>query len=270
MHADILSYARRVRATWLTDIHLNFLRPLALRAFYERVRRESPEVLLVTGDIGESDSVARFVEQLSAIAPVYYVLGNHDYYRSSIDAVREQLPTGWLPAMQPLQLTERTVLLGVDGWGDARCGDLASQVQLSDWQLIADFEPVRYDRAARIKLLEDLGTSEAFALGELLARAPASDTLVVLTHVPPFPEACVYADAQSEPAWLPWFTCIATGEVLAEYARAHPQKHIIVLCGHSHGASVCHPEPNLEVRTGGWPAGVDEYGNPIVQATLEL
>jgi 3',5'-cyclic-AMP phosphodiesterase len=259
-----------VRATWLTDIHLNFMRPLALRAFYQRVREERPDVLLVTGDIGESDSVRRFVDELSTIAPVYYVLGNHDYYRSSIAVVRERLPGGWLPAMPPFMLTERTAVLGIDGWGDARCGDLESQIQLSDWQLIEDFEPVRYDRAERIKLLQDLGTTEAFALGELLARAPASDRLVVLTHVPPFPEACVYAGAQSEPAWLPWFTCIATGEALAEYARAHPSKQILVLCGHSHGASVCHPVANLEVRTGGWPANVDDYGNPIVQATLEL
>ncbi|HEY5925926.1 MAG TPA: metallophosphoesterase [Kofleriaceae bacterium] len=259
-----------MRATWLTDIHLNFMRPLALRAFYERVRQERPDVLFVTGDIGESDSVGRFVDQLSAIAPTYYVLGNHDYYRSSIQSVRDRLPPGWLPATQPFALTEQTALLGIDGWGDARCGDLESQVQLSDWQLIEDFEPVRYDRAARVALLNDLGTAEAFALGELLARAPASQRLVILTHVPPFPEACVYDGAQSEPAWLPWFTCVATGEVLAEYARAHPHKHILVLCGHSHGASVCHPEPNLEVRTGGWPPGVDDYGNPIVQTTLEL
>jgi Icc protein len=259
-----------VRATWLTDIHLNFMRPLALRAFYERVRKERPDVLLVTGDIGESDSVGRFVDELGAIAPTYYVLGNHDYYRSSIAAVRDRLRPGWLPAQAPVQLSERTVLLGIDGWGDARCGDLQSTVQLSDWQLIEDFEPVRYDRAARLQLLQDLGTAEAYVLGELLARAPQSEALVVLTHVPPFPEACVYDGAQSEPAWLPWFTCIATGEVLAEYARAHPAKQITVLCGHSHGASVCRPEPNLEVRTGGWPPGVEGYGNPIVQATLEL
>ena len=259
-----------VRATWLTDIHLNFMRPLALRAFYDRVRAERPDLLLVTGDIAESDSVNRFVDELGAIAPVYYVLGNHDYYRSSIPAVREQLLPGWLPAMQPVQLTERTVLLGIDGWGDARCGDLGSSVSLNDWLLIDDFEPVRYDRAKRIQLLNDLGTTEAFHLGELLARAPASDALVVLTHVPPFPEACVYEDEPSSPAWLPWFTCIATGEVLAEYARAHPQKQITVLCGHSHGIGSVRPEPNLEVRTGGWPRGVDDYGNPVVQATLEL
>lgn len=246
------------------------MRPLALRAFYGRVRDERPDVLFVTGDIGEADSVRRFVDDLSAIAPTYFVLGNHDYYRSSIQAVRESLPAGWLPACGSVRLGERCVLIGIDGWGDARCGDLQSSVQLSDWQLIEDFAPVRYDRNARVALLQELGTAEAFALGELLAHAPASEHLVVLTHVPPFPEACVYAGAPSEPAWLPWFTCIATGVVLAEYARAHPHKRITVLCGHSHGVGVCRPEPNLEVRTGGWPPGVEGYGNPIVQATLEL
>lgn len=260
-----------MRATWLTDIHLNFMRPLALRAFYDRVRQEQPDVLLVTGDIGESDSVARFVDELRAIAPIYYVLGNHDYYRSSIHTVRAALPAGWLPGIEaPVQLSERCSLIGVDGWGDARCGDLASTVQLSDWQLIEDFAASRYDRAARLQLLQELGTTEAFVLGEQLARVPQTEQLVVLTHVPPFPQACVYDGAQSSPAWLPWFTCVATGEVLAEYARAHPAVQITVLCGHSHGEGRCRPEPNLDVRTGGWPPGIEGYGNPIVQATLEL
>ena len=132
-----------MRATWLTDIHLNFMRPLALRAFYDRVRQERPDCLLVTGDIGESDSVGRFVEELGTIAPVHYVLGNHDYYRSGIQAVRQNLPQGWLPGGPPQQLTERTVLLGIDGWGDARCGDVESTVQLSDWQLIDELAAVR-------------------------------------------------------------------------------------------------------------------------------
>ena len=36
------------------------------------------------------------------------------------------------------------------------------------------------------------------------------------------------------------------------------------------GVGSVRPLPNLEVRTGGWPPGVEGYGNPIVQATLEL
>ncbi|HUJ58923.1 MAG TPA: metallophosphoesterase [Kofleriaceae bacterium] len=264
-----------MRASWLTDIHLNFMRPLALRAFYDRVRQEQPHILLVTGDIAESDTLARCLDELAAIAPVYFVLGNHDYYKSSVAAVRGAMQrlddrATWLPAHDPLRLTQRVVMLGVDGWGDARCGDLASTVQLSDWNLIDEFRRLKGDRAARIELLQRLGGNEARALRDQLGRAPESPELLVLTHVPPFPEACVYDDAQSEPAWLPWFTCIATGEVLADHARAHPDTRITVLCGHSHGIGRFSPLPNLEIRTGGWPRGIEGYGNPVVQATLEL
>ena len=269
-----------MRATWLTDIHLNFLRPLALRAFYDRVKEEQPHVLLVTGDIGESDSVVRFVSELGELAPIYFVLGNHDYYRSSIAAVRgamERLaasPAGdvatWLPGHAPLKLSPTTVMLGVDGWGDARCGDLESTVQLSDWKLIDDFKRARDDRALRIDICKRLGGNEARALRDKLAAAGDAKHLLVLTHVPPFPEACVYGGEPSTPPWLPWFTCISTGEVLLAHAQAHPDQQILVLCGHSHGAGTFRPVDNLEVRTGGWSAGVQEYGNPIVQQTIEV
>lgn len=264
-----------MRATWLTDIHLNFLRPLALRAFYERVASEQPDILLVTGDIGEADTLHQFLDELAAIAPVYFVLGNHDYYRSSITTVRAAMQRlddrlTWLPAHEPMQLTSRVVMLGVDGWGDARCGDLESSVQLTDWTVIDDFKRVRGDRAQRIELLQRLGANEARALRDRLAAAPACEQLLVLTHVPPFPEACVYAGAPSEPGYLPWFTCVATGEALLDHARAHPEQYVRVLCGHSHGVGTFLPVANLEVRTGGWMTGEEGYGNPLVQTTFEL
>ncbi len=40
---------------------------------------------------------------------------------------------------------------------------------------------------------------------------------------------------------------------------------ITVLCGHTHGTGEYRPVENLFVRTGGWPPGVQSYGNPIVQ-----
>lgn len=264
-----------MRATWLTDIHLNFLRPLALRSFYERIAAEQPQVLLVTGDIGESDSVVRFVTELGQLAPVYFVLGNHDYYRSSIAAVRgamERLDESatWLPGHGPMRITPHTMILGVDGWGDARCGDLASTVQLSDWKLIEDFKKAQNDPELRIEICRRLGGNEARALRDKLELAKGAPQLLVLTHVPPFPEACVYGGEPSTPPWLPWFTCIGTGEVLHAHAEAYPEQQILVLCGHSHGAGSFRPLPNLEVRTGGWPAGVQDYGNPLVQQTIEV
>ena len=266
-----------MRATWLTDIHLNFLRPHALAQFYARVKAEAPDALLVTGDIAEADSVVRFLGELVAEsdAHVYFVLGNHDYYRSNLRVVRDEVQRAspratWLPAHEAMAIGDGVVMIGVDGWGDARCGDLASKVQLSDWNRIEDFRRYKDDPAGRIELLQRLGNNEARSLRDRLARAPVTPELLVLTHVPPFPEACIYDGVQSDPAYLPWFTCIATGEVLLAYATEHPDTRVTVLCGHSHGAGTYAPLPNLEVRTGGWPAGVEGYGNPIVQLTLDL
>ena len=264
-----------MRCSWLTDIHLNFLKPLALKGFYDRVKAERPEGLFITGDIAESDTLARVLHELAQHtgAKVYFVLGNHDYYRSSIRTVREEAQrltsATYLPVAEPIALSPQMTMIGVDGWGDARCGDTESKVQLSDWQLIDDFRRCK-DVAARIELLQRLGANEARALRDKLAKVPATPKLLVLTHVPPFPEACIYAGEQSSPEWLPWFTCIATGEVLREHAEAHPAQRTMVLCGHAHGIGTHRPLPNLEVRTGGWPPDTQEYGNPIVQATFEL
>jgi 3',5'-cyclic-AMP phosphodiesterase len=265
-----------VRASWLTDIHLNFLRPHALEAFYDRVKAEQPDAVLVTGDIAESDSYGKFLDDLAQRtgAAVYFVLGNHDYYRSSIRTVREEASrmkrVTWLPSAAPVQLTPRVTMIGIDGWGDARCGDTSSKVQLSDWNLIDEFKKVK-DVTARIETLQRLGGNEARALKDRLSHVPpAPPELLVLTHVPPFPEACVYDDQPSEPAWLPWFTCIATGEILGAYAAANPATQITVLCGHSHGIGTFQAAPNLVVHTGGWPAGIEGYGNPVVQRTFEL
>jgi calcineurin-like phosphoesterase family protein len=266
-----------VRCSWLTDIHLNFLRPLALKGFYDTLKAERPDALFITGDIAESDSVMKVLDEMAAAtgAAVYFVLGNHDYYRSGIRVMREQVSrmkrATYMPAaQQPVRLNERTLMIGVDGWGDARCGDLESKVQLSDWTLIEDFRRYKTDIPGRIEALQRLGNNEARALRERLSGVPDTPELIVLTHVPPFPEACVFEDQQSDAAWLPWFTCIATGEVLRDWAGAHPSTKITVYCGHSHGIGRFQAADNLEVRTGGWPAGVEGYGNPVVQATLEI
>jgi hypothetical protein len=259
-----------LKVTWLTDLHLNFLDGPRMASFLATVEREQPETILVTGDTGESDDVVGFIELMSRIAPIYFVLGNHDFYRSSIAEVRERARATkrWLPAVGPVRLTPSTTLIGVDGWGDARCGDLRSNIRLADWSLIHDLSGLASDQ--RMAALNALGTREAAALKEQLDRLEPPPELVVLTHVPPFPEACWYNGRPSEPAWLPWFTCIAVGETLLAYARACPTTAVIVLCGHTHGRGEYRALDNLLVRTGGWQPGEPDYGNPGVQATWSI
>jgi 3',5'-cyclic-AMP phosphodiesterase len=262
-----------MHATWLTDLHLNFLKEAQLGKFLAAVKREAPDVIFVTGDTGESQNVCSFVEQLRQIAPVYFVLGNHDFYGSSLAEVRHRAreTSCWLPALGPIRLTGTTTLIGVDGWGDARCGNLASRVRLADWQWIRDLDALMTCTPEhRAHVLKALGAEEAVALRVQLARLEPSDDLIVLTHVPPFAEACWHAGKPSEPDWLPWFTCIAVGDALLEYARRVPSTRIEVLCGHTHGQGEYRPQDNLLVRTGGWAPGQQDYGNPIVQASWSI
>ena len=88
----------------------------------------------------------------------------------------------------------------------------------------------------------------------------AHEHVVLLTHVPPFREACWHLGRTSDDDWLPFFTCHAVGEVIRDCLRQHPERRLTVLCGHTHSAGNCRPAENLEVFTGS-----AEYGSPIVQ-----
>jgi len=79
--------------------------------------------------------------------PIYFVCGNHDYYRGDIASVRNELVNQseqnpqlfWLNATGPEQLAETTIVVGQDGWVDGRYGNyVASTVVLNDSRLIND------------------------------------------------------------------------------------------------------------------------------------
>src|SRR4051812_44396530 len=121
------------RFLWLTDIHLNFLPPAQVDAFLDALAAQAAAGVLLSGDIGEAPDVTRYLMDFDQRLrrPVYFVLGNHDFYRGSIAGVRhriEQLCAShprlhWLPRAGVVALTERTGLVGHDGWGDGRLGD---------------------------------------------------------------------------------------------------------------------------------------------------
>lgn len=255
--------------------------------FLARLREERADALLVTGDTANAQTLADRLGRLGEVARVHCVLGNHDFYGGSIEASRAIAAgaSSYVPDAGPIRLTSRTVLLGVDGWGEGRAGDpTGSRVVMSDWSLIRDLAScqIRLPRASDRRLalrqkLAQLGAAEAArldaqvdGLAREVAADPRLDRAIVLTHVPPFVGATWHDGKISDDNWLPWFTCVSTGEVLLALAQGMPQVHFTVLCGHTHGLGEYRPLPNLRVRTGGWPIGVPDYGNPIVQDTWEL
>ncbi len=81
-----------MRLAWLTDIHLNFVDAAQRRRFMESVSDQS-DVVAVSGDIGESHDIARYLHEMDEVVqkPTYFVLGNHDFYRGSIVETRREV-----------------------------------------------------------------------------------------------------------------------------------------------------------------------------------
>jgi predicted phosphohydrolase len=264
-----------MRIVWATDIHLNFLGAAERAAFFSSIRDHQPDAVFVTGDIAEAPSLNFLLADMrrSILVPLYFVLGNHDFYYGAISQVRTRLEAWcqvqpgliYLSASGLVELTPTTVLIGHDGWGDGRYGNYhLSPVRLSDQELIADFRDL--DREAVLHQLHALGDEAAGYLRELFRYALASYRQVVcLTHVPPFKEACWYQGKPGNDDWLPYFACQAVGEVLLNVSRERPDCRITVMCGHTHHAGVVQLGPNLRVLTGS-----AEYGAPCIQNTFNL
>ena len=110
---------------WLTDLHLNFC-PGRVQELLDRVDATEPDVVLIGGDIGEAPDVIGYFEQFATLdRPVYFVLGNHDFYRGSIRQVRAAAEglcrrvenLNYLPSAGVVELTSGAALVGHDGWG---------------------------------------------------------------------------------------------------------------------------------------------------------
>lgn len=253
---------------WATDIHLDFVSRWDAGKFCQRIRQANAQALLLGGDIGESHNLASWLRFLARRldCPVYFVLGNHDFYGSDIASVHREVialqtdSLQWLPAQSVIELTPATALIGHDGWADARLGDfMRSPVVLNDYLHIADLVAARArGKSALQQKLMDLGDQAAKALQPHLEKALKQFAhVVVLTHIPPFRDACWHEGMISDDNWLPGFTCHAMGEMLREVIKDHQDRNVTVLCGHTHGEGIAHPLRNCVVHT-----GRAEYGAP--------
>ncbi len=265
-----------MRIAWLTDIHLNFLLTEQTLAFLRLVRSAQPDAILISGDIAEAHNLHRYLELIDSelAKPVYFVLGNHDYYHGSIAGVRELVADiceghprlKYLTQSEaPIELTPLVALVGHDGWADGRFGDYEkSIVQMTDWQLITDF--IGRGKRERWPILQALADDAASHLRRVLPHALENyQTVLVITHVPPLREACWHQGRPSDDQWAPHFACKAVGDVLLDMARTHPHRTIEVFCGHTHGMGRCRPRRNLLIHTGG-----ADYGEPQIQRIFEL
>ncbi len=262
-----------MQLAWTTDPHLNHVPVHAWEWWLERIASHRPDGFVITGDISEADDVAFQLKRLAETLaiPIYFVLGNHDFYEKSIAATRRDVidicrDSPWLRYLTdcgPIDLAKDVFLIGDDGWGDAKQGDYErSPVRLNDFRLIRDFQ--ESDPRDWKGMLARVGEASAERLRGKLAQLPlGARHVLVATHVPPFREACWYEGHTTDDLWAPFFVCGAVGDVLAAASRDRPNCRFRVLCGHTHHRGTANMAKNLIVHT-----GAADYGRPDLEGMV--
>ena len=231
-----------------------------------------------TSDL-EADSVedmlSEMAEQINK--PIYFVLGNHDYYEGRVNQVRKTMTTlssndariHWLPESGPQKLKKGTIVVGQDGWADGRLGNYKkSRLALNDSYLISDLSQAK--KKGKSKLLEkmqQLGDRDAKDLEKHLLEAVKQkpSNIIVLTHVPPFKEVCLPRGEGGLDEHLPFYASKATGDVLDRVSEANKSIKFLVLCGHTHKAATYKRSSNLTIKS-----GKSQYCSPLVQRLINL
>ena len=119
-----------MRIAWITDPHLNHCSLPAWERLLDQVESCECDSVVITGDISEGEDVVFQLTRLadSIARPIYFVLGNHDFYHSSIQRTRTAVSMAaakhpllhYLRDEPVIELSSSVALVGEDGWGDRR------------------------------------------------------------------------------------------------------------------------------------------------------
>lgn len=247
-----------VKIAFASDIHMDHAGPAARSAFFQEIAGSGAQILLLAGDIGtateEAEAWVSDFEQTIGIQ-VLWVRGNHDFWDSGIERLREcTVHEGYLTKMSAPVIMGDTVIVGHDGWYDARVGTPLLSVDMNDWQYISEFKAKTKHQIIHIsrefaeqaeKHFEQLLPDDMLSVGKV-------KRVVLVTHVPPFQR--VHIDPRGNPGnnhWAPWFVNAKLGEYLLQKAAKHPSIQFDVYCGHTHGACEAVMAPNLRVVVAG-------------------
>lgn len=281
---------------WGTDIHLDAVRKdKVYRRLFDSILFADEKIVFLTGDLSSCEphskkKIPKLVHHLEMISgacagkEVYFVLGNHDYWYSGTESVREALPSivknfpnlTWLGNQEPIQLDDETFLVGHDGWYDLRNAPAPSRGGMNDWNYMIDFREAlakTFDLGKKstkdgeeaitktCQALADEGTAYV-KKGIFESIEAGAKKVVIITHFPPFIENALHQGRVDE-AWIGCYTNQGMGSMLMEMAQENSGVEFLVLCGHSHSELANRPAPNLVCLTGG-----SEYSAPQLQPPL--
>lgn len=259
---------------WISDLHLDQASEFSRWSFLSQLSMSEAEGFVLTGDIAHSGQLEMRLHELAqAVAPrpMFFVLGNHDYYFSSIPKITKIVASVCasernlvhLGNGEILLLGRSSALIGHQGWADGRSGwGDRTFVKSPDHKWIDDFRTIpKSDRFAAMARMSD--ESAAYCRRLLPYCLRRFEKVLAATHVPPFLQAAIHAGSPCGPTHQPHFCNLALGRALWNLTVGFPGR-LKVLCGHTHsGARI--EFSGIEVH-----AAQAVLGCPEIQAVFSL
>jgi predicted MPP superfamily phosphohydrolase len=275
-----------MKLIWCTDIHLDHLQDAVfvggrtdgtkmlsknrIVKFCDAISARNPDFILITGDISIAPLIEQHIELLeeniTENAPIYFVLGNHDYYGGSIMDIRAKMAkfngsrrATWLNTVQFVPLTKDKALVGHDGWYDGGYAPFEkSRLYMNDVELIKEFRfkhPLVQQELMRTLAREG---AEAVTTGAKAALGSYKNILVA-THAPCFRENSRAPNgALSDANWLPYMSSKCMGDAVYRLACENTDNNFTCFSGHTHTKCDSVLMSNLREMTGhskyGFPA----------------
>jgi 3',5'-cyclic-AMP phosphodiesterase len=243
---------------WYTDLHLGKVLPWTFFNFIRHIHREKPKGIFLTGDISTGPLLSFHLNLMARLikCPIYFVLGNHDYYFTNIEKQHEKLRKlcakysnlVWLTESDIISLNEDSALIGAEGWYDAHRGSPKLLKITIDWILTEDFRKLP-SMAERIEAFRCLADNSVEQIERKLEKALSQGykKIYILTHFPPWQEATRNERKIFKSYHLSYDANLRLGKMIERVMRKS-KASVTVLSGHTHLDCWLHVSNNIECK----------------------
>jgi len=261
-----------MKIAFCSDLHLNCAKDSIKKKLGNKILKSNCDMVVIAGDIAEAPLLEEELTNLLSYynKPTYFILGNHDYYKSSLFDTK--MWASYLNINNLIYLNDRivklnsnTCMMGHDGFYDGLNGRFFAKDEfwLWDFSLIEEFK--KLSRQEIFNFIKKLGEFWAKDIKRDLEKALETyDNILYFTHVPPFKEASWYNDCPGEEKAIPMFSCKQAGDMMLEIMSGHPNKKLTIYCGHTHN-EYRWVSNNIEVIV-----SKARYSNPSIYKYIEI
>ena len=245
---------------WLTDTHLTFSFLWKKYSLIKYLKNIGADALFLSGDISNGFFIDYIIYYLAnhLNIPIYFVLGNHDYYFKNISNIHNDLKfltkkyenLHWLTENDVLELKPNICVIGSEGWYDCNYDDINYLKLNLDLKFIRDFRKIKkYEQ--KFQTLKDMANNSANLIEKKLLNALnlGYKQIYLITHIPPFKEATKDEGTILESFWLPYNANSILGEKIKNIMVNFPDRKLTILCGHTHDRVTININNNIECRT---------------------